>query len=496
MVGTAHCVKSFLALTLLLVAPLLAQEIPQYRLGDMVIEDITTPVPLKVVDPDATEALKQQEMMRVPAIFRFHPGTADDVDNNLRAAFDLARSNFLAKVEANFGRSKLQDAGLASPRFRQLLTSFQKTNMAFPVRMELAELWARGDSGSVILTPVAARVREVMERHIRVEPTPVNARLGNRLRLVTLTNREQDLTLETVKESGVVMPRTNVMTLMRARNELQALFPPEERALGKFAASLLQPNCTLDIDLTQQSRALQADPRQVADTYEAGQIIASAGQMVDAKILAALEQLQEKTAMDRLQQQMAETQARSAQVRQRNQWLGAGLALVTVLLLGLAAWAWTRRKRTRFLLPAKLVSDAQAAVISCPACDQSILLTGDVESWQRRAESAQAAIRAGLLTQLGRLLRERLVSGLVSQRKELLDAQQVAAAELAELERRLDDLRTPLKERLLAYEKRIAELEEALEARAEENRELIKAKIRLTRQQLEAERARNQMVLN
>jgi hypothetical protein len=78
----------------------------------------------------------------------------------------------------------------------------------------------------------------------------------------------------------------------------------------------------------------------------------------------------------------------------------------------------------------------------------------------------------------------------------LLDAQQAAAAEMAELEHRLDDLRTPLKERLLAYEKRIAELEKALAARGEENRALIKAKIQLTRRQLEAERARNSLVLN
>ena len=53
-----------------------------------------------------------------------------------------------------------------------------------------------------------------------------------------------------------------------------------------------------------------------------------------------------------------------------------------------------------------------------------------------------------------------------------------------------------LQERLRAYETRIAELEKALVAKGDENRELIKAKIVLIRRQLEAERSRNRLVLN
>jgi hypothetical protein len=149
------------------------------------------------------------------------------------------------------------------------------------------------------------------------------------------------------------------------------------------------------------------------------------------------------------------------------------------------------------MLPAKIASDAAGAVISCPSCEQTIAVSAEVDSWQQRtvaaeqtAEAAHPAVHAGVLNRLARLFRERLVRGLISQRGQLIEVQQSAADEMAEMERRLNELRTPLQERLRAYEKQIGELEKALAAKGEENRELIIAKILLTRQQLEAERAR------
>jgi uncharacterized protein YhaN len=57
-------------------------------------------------------------------------------------------------------------------------------------------------------------------------------------------------------------------------------------------------------------------------------------------------------------------------------------------------------------------------------------------------------------------------------------------------------LHAPLQERLRAYEKRVVDLEQSLEAMNSQNRDLIHAKIRLTRQHLEAERARSHMEMN
>ena len=58
------------------------------------------------------------------------------------------------------------------------------------------------------------------------------------------------------------------------------------------------------------------------------------------------------------------------------------------------------------------------------------------------------------------------------------------------------ELKAPIQERLHSYETRIHELERDLAERNEENRELLKMKIEMTRRQLEAERANSSVNFN
>jgi len=95
-----------------------------------------------------------------------------------------------------------------------------------------------------------------------------------------------------------------------------------------------------------------------------------------------------------------------------------------------------------------------------------------------------------LLPHLARLMMDKLVQKLVSQREHLLDTQQRAVADMAELEERLEKVHAPLQDRLRAYEQRIGDLEKELALKGEENRELIKAKIQMARKQLEAAKER------
>jgi hypothetical protein len=115
---------------------------------------------------------------------------------------------------------------------------------------------------------------------------------------------------------------------------------------------------------------------------------------------------------------------------------------------------------------------------------------------ERRAEQALAVARADLAPHLAQALKEALVQELAIQRKELLQAQQIAIAEIAQLAHHLDELKAPLQERLRSYETRIQELEKELRARTEENRELLKLKIEIMRHQLEVERTRNRVEFN
>jgi len=98
------------------------------------------------------------------------------------------------------------------------------------------------------------------------------------------------------------------------------------------------------------------------------------------------------------------------------------------------------------------------------------------------------SVQASLAPQLVDALKDAVVRELAAQRRELLAAQAVAAAELNELARRLEAVQAPLLERLRAYERRMAELETELSEQTKENRELLKLKIGLLRDQVEAER--------
>jgi hypothetical protein len=115
---------------------------------------------------------------------------------------------------------------------------------------------------------------------------------------------------------------------------------------------------------------------------------------------------------------------------------------------------------------------------------------------EQRAEQVRAAVGASLAPHLAQALKEALVQELAVQRRELLQAQQIAAAEIAQLAHHLDELRVPIQERLRSYEMRIQELEKELAARNEENRELLKLKIEMLRRQLEVENPRNRMEFN
>ena len=99
-------------------------------------------------------------------------------------------------------------------------------------------------------------------------------------------------------------------------------------------------------------------------------------------------------------------------------------------------------------------------------------------------------LRDKMAAELAEFAKRSLVQGLYSQRGKLIEAQQMAQAELAELETRLASLHLPLQERIQVYEQRIGDLEKELETRDEEMRNLIHATLLLVRERLEEEKAK------
>ena len=70
--------------------------VPDYKLGEIAREDVITPVPLLVVNPEATEALKQKVAQQVNPVVRHARPTAAEAEAELRAAITRARTIFLA----------------------------------------------------------------------------------------------------------------------------------------------------------------------------------------------------------------------------------------------------------------------------------------------------------------------------------------------------------------------------------------------------------------
>jgi hypothetical protein len=229
----------------------------------------------------------------------------------------------------------------------------------------------------------------------------------------------------------------------------------------------------VDIELNALARAKRTDPLFAADRYEAGQVMLKPGQVVDRKIKAALNQLREKAAIGTLQERVQVERSSARQADARNRWVLAGLGAALVVILALF-WQLARRKPSGSLLPAT-VPHAPGEVIALPG-------------------AGAADMRERLIPHLARLLMGSLVQKLISQRTGLLDTQKRAAAEMTELEDRLEKVHAPLQDRLRAYQQRIADLEKELATKGEENRELTKAKIELARKQLAA--AQGQMGFN
>ena len=153
------------------------------------------------------------------------------------------------------------------------------------------------------------------------------------------------------------------------------------------------------------------------------------------------------------------------------------------------------------------VNSRMPVPIFCPACG----MEGTVEANQFIARmlhgktqplpppsvnNVLTAVQAELAPHLVEALKDAVVQELAVQRRELLAAQQAAAAELTELARRLEAVQTPMLERLRAYEQRIQELERELSDQSKENIELLKLKIEMLRNQIEAERGRSRVNFN
>jgi len=474
-----HALIAFVLATLLLAAfPLLA-DVPDYKLGDTAQENVITPAPLNVLNPEATETLKNREAARVPLVFRLNTNAAAEAEEALRASFYFNRTNFEDALHRTMKGKPENERVVGSVLFDQAVMSAKRRSGNFPLLEQLAPVWARNDSDEATQSILARQLRELMTRPVMIgRPEGYNSR--NSVRLVGVGSLDEPLTPKEVEQQGRTVRGDQVLRLPDARNQARTNILAQLQLAGGYLASFVRTNAMADVELTRLMRAQRTEGLAVMDNYEAGQTLVRRGQLIDAKTLAALNALREKNAIAALQTKLAVQQAAARPPAPREQtylmWIAAGFAVVLGLLLLIL-----RRVRTasHSALPALVRSDASLSEAEMVWRERALIA-------ETKAEQAKHAMKSSFMA----WMRERLVQGLFHQRAELLSSQQRAEVEMEALEQRLEQLQAPLQERIAAYEKRIVELEKDLAVKGEENRELIKAKITLAKQQLTVERER------
>ena len=518
--------RNIAALFLSLTVALPAKDVSQYQVGDTIETDVITPIALRVTDNHAIEALNAQAVTEVPAIFQFNAAVISEIEMGLRSQLGSMRTNFLETMASVFKVSRLDTESISSPRFQMLFATFTNQHREFPRLAALIPLWAEDKPDDDVIVRFQEPLREIMKSRIRPDPLDSEPLVGPKLRFVTNSYPSEPLLAADVEKPTTAIEATSVPALSQARAAFLTNFTSDDLTEIQFLAALLRPNCLLEADWTSQARARYVDAHTTIQRFEPGDKLATRGQVADEKIIAALQLLRTMNVIPLVTpptpppaepQPVAPVAAQetpapvtvATTVSTPTPMLSIWWVAMAPALFALGWWL-AKRNRRGVLLPARIAGGGErAAVVECPTCQEEIIIPAATvralmktsgDDWQERAllaehraHEAHEVIRRGTWKQFSHWLRRRFVRRLITDRTQLLDSQQAAADEMAELERRLDELHAPLQDRLRTYELRVAELEKSLAQKDSQSRDLIQAKIRLTRQHLEAERARSQM---
>lgn len=205
----------------LLPAPIVgAKDWRAYEIGDVALEDIVTPVDLKVTNPAATEQMRSQTADQVPVVFQFDPQAGDTAVALFRASFAATKKDFLTGLEQTLSRRQVDARTVASLPFRQYLVNFLGRNNRYPADANLLIVWATGASDAAIQNRLAGKLQDVSSHYIRPDELAAEVNSGGTVRIIGAVADGGDTARPTSQE----LPRAQLWTLQKARTELQAGF--------------------------------------------------------------------------------------------------------------------------------------------------------------------------------------------------------------------------------------------------------------------------------
>jgi 7TM-HD extracellular len=509
----------------LLSAQLHAADLPTYKIGDKAQEDIRVIVPFDVVDTQATAALKATKAQTVAAIYHHWIGVTNQVADQFLKAFAEAHTSFSNYLMMAYHQPKIDDATIEASDFGYLVTAYNVENKNFPVTTQLAVNWAHGDSGKEYRDKWLDALEKLVSQPIQPNTPPTNFFVSKRIRIMPVTNVDEQFTFQIAWKKGYVVGANSIHTASAVRAAFRKEFSENEQPLANALSQFIQPNCFPDVEMTLAARDYEVRKLVVSDHFTTGQMLAKQGDPIDSKVKAALDAMnkelmpgalneqiaaerertlqeaeqaqeaqdkavsehkaaelalqqqqqaqlgrkqaeglaaQERAEANAMREQALDAQILAQKIRTRDEWLVGGIATISAVALAVLWWLIRQRRAVSISVPARL----------------------------QKMEPAAPAVSPELAPFLAQTLKDAVVQGLAAQRAELLETQRMAATEISQLVLRLDQLQAPMQERLRAYQDRIQELQKELADRTDENRELLKLKIEMMRKQLESERGR------
>lgn len=475
-----HPVILALVASVLWLAATADQSLPEFKAGDRATEDIFSPGIVRVMDPIVSERLKQESAAQVPMVFRQVITAGDEAERELRTKIDDARLSFLAAFRQASGGRKPDARDVDSAPFQHAIRETASADLqGLPIN-RLAPLWIAGVSDAPVVDALVLPVRELMAQAIASENESDALPVDQLIRLIPVKDRLSAPGLAELETAGVATTAADLSSVEMARNVAESYFPPGQESEARFAAGFIRENTFAAPGLTELLRSRKRDDAIAYDTYTTGQLMVKKGQIIDGKALALLAAVREKRMIDALLTKVeTKTAATKPLITDDTKKLAAWVGAAGVILL-LILWRWG----------GALARGTSAAT---PVESSTLWATDDSGQWrtrallaEQRADEAHEAIRQGALG----WMKERLFRSVFRQRADLLSNQQMAEAEMIELERRMEKLLVPLQERIRTYENRIKELEETLAAQDGTESQMIDARISRARQQLEVERSR------
>ena len=352
-----------------------AKELAAYRAGDVAEADIATPVALDVVNPEATAA-RTAAAAKIPAIFCDFPHAATNaMVAEFQSAFSATRARFLAAIAQSYHKPVLDAAAIGSTDFSALVTNFNAQSKTFPVPTELAAQWARGADGLETQTAVLGRLLQIMRRPVHADEFPAGFILGDKARFVAVSQPDETPSLAAATQGGKLIAATNLTTLARLRMLFRHGFPKTDQAYASALAEFLQPVCAPAVAVTQAAREQAGRDLAITDHYAAGQTIVRRGAVLDAKALAALEQLAQK-APTPVVGNAAAVAAREVFVPARSYelWLLAALVVVSLVSFASIFLTWRSlglRREIAAAVPVRVESSATGTSGATPI-DQAV----------------------------------------------------------------------------------------------------------------------------